>query len=434
MKKQTHEEYVKKLAIKNPTVNVVDQYINASTPILHHCITHDVSWNTTPSRALLGCGCPECKKDRFIQAKRKTHQQYIEEVALINSNIVVMEKYIDACTPILHKCLIDKHTWKTLPSNILRGSGCPECRNRTLHEQRAKTQEEYEKEVETLHPKIKVRGVYVNADTPILHECLADGYRWMARPGNILSGKCCPECAGNLKMTNDEYINNLRDANPNVIALEEYINIKTPILHKCLIDNHVWKVSPACTLQGCRCPKCAGNLKKTHDEYIQALFLVNPDIEAMESYKDAKTPILHRCKRDGYEWKVAPSNILSGQGCPVCLESDGERQVRHWLEKHCVKYQYQYKFVDCKDKKELPFDFYLLDYNILIEYDGQQHFEPIDFAGKGEEWATQHFLKVQLHDNIKTQYCNSKNIRLLRIPYFENTNQMLDNYLLNIVT
>ena len=67
----------------------------------------------------------------------------------------------------------------------------------------------------------------------------------------------------------------------------------------------------------------------------------------------------------------------------------------------------------------MPFDFYLPDFNILIEYDGQQHFKPIDFAGKGEEWAIKNMLETQRRDNIKTQYCKDNNIKLIRIPYFE---------------
>ena len=434
MKKKTHEEYVAELAIKNSTVNVVEKYIDTKTPILHHCLLHNVFWKTTPSRALLGCGCQECKKEKFRQSRTKSHEQYIKEVEIINPNVIVVEEYVDAKTPILHKCKIDGYEWSPYPDNILSGYGCPKCRDRKLHEQRAKTQQQYESEVFELHPTIKVRGHYINAEIEILHECLIDGHLWMAKPGNILHGKGCPKCAGNIKLTHNEYVERLNIINPNLVVLEQYIDMHTKILHKCLIDGYVWATRPECTLQGCGCPQCAGNRKKTQEDYVRELSVINPDLEVIEEYMGARTPILHRCKIDGYEWKVAPGNILTGQGCSVCQESSGERQIRQWLDKYCVEYKYQYKFEDCKDRKQLPFDFYLIDFNLCIEYDGIQHYKPVDFAGKGEEWAFEQLFNIQCRDSIKTEYCKDNNIRLLRIPYFENVNDILDGYLLNIVT
>ena len=69
--------------------------------------------------------------------------------------------------------------------------------------------------------------------------------------------------------------------------------------------------------------------------------------------------------------------------------------------------------------KTLPFDFYIPDLNICIEYDGEQHFEPVDFGGKGKEYAEKRFKAQQKRDNIKTEYCKNNNIKLIRIPYWE---------------
>lgn len=119
---------------------------------------------------------------------------------------------------------------------------------------------------------------------------------------------------------------------------------------------------------------------------MQELFIVNPDIEAVEQYINQNTPILHRCKIDGHEWKAAPNNILQGTGCPVCNLSHGERQIRRWLCNNNISYILQKTFEDCKNKKQLPFDFYLPEYNICIEYDGEQHFRPVDFFGGQDEF------------------------------------------------
>jgi predicted nucleic acid-binding Zn-ribbon protein len=218
------------------------------------------------------------------------------------------------------------------------------------------------------------------------------------------------------------------------MPIEQYIDAHTSILHKCVIDGHVWSVTPGSILSGYGCPKCAGNAKKTHDEYVQEVSIINPDIEVTEPYIGANVSILHRCKKDGCTWSARPTNILNGTGCPFCRESRGEKQIAQWFETNKIKYVYQKKFIDCRDKKQLPFDFYLSQFNICIEYDGLQHFQPVDFAGKGESWAITQFKMVQKHDDIKTRYChNNNNISLVRIPYFANINEELEKFFIHLI-
>ena len=78
-KRKTHEEYVEELAIKNPTVVVLGEYVDAKTPILHRCLMHDVVWNMTPSDALRGSGCYECRKIKIGNSHRKTLDKYKED-------------------------------------------------------------------------------------------------------------------------------------------------------------------------------------------------------------------------------------------------------------------------------------------------------------------------------------------------------------------
>ena len=428
-KRKSHDEYVAELSIKNPTVNAVGEYINMNTPIAHYCLIHDVVWDISPVSALRGAGCPNCLRERISNKLRKTDEQYEKELAKINPNIIVLGEYINANTPILHQCKLDGYIWEAYPTNILRGHGCPMCAGNLLW-----TTEQYVEAVKNINPNVEVMGEYINATTPILHKCKIDGCEWEARPYAILRGDRCPKCTGNKKRTTEEYKQELANINPDVEVIEEYINSTTPILHKCKIDGHIWCAAPNNMLNGRGCPVCKFRklsklFSRTHEEYVKEVTECNPDIEVIGQYINARTPILHRCKLDGYEWYAIPYNILLGQGCPQCQESNGERLVRQWLESHEIQYTYQKIFSNCKDAKTLPFDFYLSDYNICIEYDGQQHYEPVDFAGKGQEWAQQQFEKTQYHDKIKNKYCEDNNIRLLRIPYFKNIEEELNNFL-----
>ena len=70
--------------------------------------------------------------------------------------------------------------------------------------------------------------------------------------------------------------------------------------------------------------------------------------------------------------------------------------------------------MECKNIKSLLFDFFIPKYNTCIEFDGEQHFRPINFMGGIDK-----FEKTKINDNIKTIFCQENNIKLIRIPYYD---------------
>ena len=111
-------------------------------------------------------------------------------------------------------------------------------------------------------------------------------------------------------------------------------------------------------------------------------------------------------------------NIVQCKSCSS-KESVGEKKVADWLKERKIDFVREKKFVDCKDIKALPFDFYVPKYNLLIEFDGQHHYFDV--------WGTDHFRNTQRHDEIKNQYCEKNSINLLRIPYWNG------NYVGNLI-
>ena len=81
-----------------------------------------------------------------------------------------------------------------------------------------------------------------------------------------------------------------------------------------------------------------------------------------------------------------------------------------------IKENYNLNFLSAISTR--PFDFYLDDYNIAIEYDGTQHYFPTAFFTRDEEAAKENFEYVKSHDKIKTKYCEDNGIKLIRIPYW----------------
>lgn len=366
-RKKTHEEYVAELAIKNPTVEVIGTYVDSKTKILHHCLKHDVYWGVLPLNALKGKGCKECAKEKNRNKFLKSHEQYVEELKAVNPDIIVLETYMGGDTPIMHLCKKHNIKWKAYPNNILKGQGCAKCGKEKIHDKRCKKHKEYVKELAIKNPTIEVVGEYVDGHTPILHHCLIHNIFWYLQPVNALRGDGCNICH------------------------KERIGVSN---------------------------------SKTHEQYIKEVNKINPDIEIVGCYIDIKTPILHKCKIDGYVWNVVPHSILCGYGCPQCNESSGERQVRQWLTSHNIDYEYHKTYSDCRDVLPLSYDFYLPKYNLCIEYQGEQHYKPISIFGGEEKFKLQ-----QKHDNIKREYCKNNDIGLLEIPYYESVEETLNNFL-----
>lgn len=144
-------------------------------------------------------------------------------------------------------------------------------------------------------------------------------------------------------------------------------------------------------------------------------YLYSNDIQ----FKSNKEKVEIECKEHGVFLQRIDLH-LNGQGCPNCRESKGELEVRNYLLNNGIEFISQKRFVDCVYHIELPFDFYLPDYNICIEYNGIQHYKPIEYFGGLEAFNYQ-----IIRDEIKNEYCLENNIHLIIIKYNESVEDKL---------
>lgn len=154
--------------------------------------------------------------------------------------------------------------------------------------------------------------------------------------------------------------------------------------------------------------------------------LKNPFIEIVGEYSGRRKDIECKCLKCGEFFHLRADYIRKGFGHKGCNKSLGEERIEKYFMEHNINYVYQYHFGDCVRKiRDMPFDFYLPDSNIAIEYDGIQHYKPIDRFG-GEKA----FTEQKLNDNFKTNYCAEHNVIIIRIPYteYDNIEKFLDNY------
>ena len=130
-----------------------------------------------------------------------------------------------------------------------------------------------------------------------------------------------------------------------------------------------------------------------------------------QDYKGMRNFVKITCPLHGDFTQVAYAHKRT-QGCPDCKISKGEISIAKWLSEYKIGFEQQKRFPGCKRKFELPFDFYLPDLNLCIEFDGEQHYKPVKLWG-----GLEGLRKIQESDQIKKQYCIDNNIRLLRIRF-----------------
>ena len=216
----------------------------------------------------------------------------------------------------------------------------------------------------------------------------------------------------------------------------EYINNSTHLNFYCFICKQIFQSSWKHIYAHHGCGVCNG--KQIRKE--NSLGYLQPDLaKEWVSSKRNLTPfdvsefsgemVLWKCSICEFEWKTTVHN-RSGKGktgCPKCCESKGEKEVSTILSKYKIKHIPQYMFDGCKGiRRKLPFDFYLPNYNICIEYHGQPHYYAIEYFG-GKDGLRER----QRLDQIKEQYCYDNNIPLIIIPYwdFDNIESILTTYL-----
>lgn len=122
-----------------------------------------------------------------------------------------------------------------------------------------------------------------------------------------------------MKKTHEEYVNELAEINPDVEVLGTYKNTNTPLMFRCKVCGHIWEVAACNLLRGTKCPKC--NIRKRmlpEDEAIKRMEAGSPNTEVLGTYKGYGKTIACRCRKCGYEWNPYPRVLMKGCGCPRC--------------------------------------------------------------------------------------------------------------------
>jgi very-short-patch-repair endonuclease len=371
--------------------------------------------------------------------KRKTQEEFENELSLILPDIKVLGEYVNMNTKIHFKCLIHDFEFDAFPQNMLRGHGCRKCGNEKQSKKQTKSHDKFAEDLKRINLNIEVIGEYVNMDTKILVKCAIDGYEWKADPRKLMRGCRCPVCSNRIVMPNVndvattrpdlvQYFKHREDAYKYVSGSEKYIDVICP---ECGYEDVV-RISNLSRFgfvcNGCyekkyghkRVPYgywCKDTMQKYLEENFNGYLLL--DVQTPNDSDCKYLKALIKCPNDNHQpywayWK----NIISGYTCQLCYIEDsmskGERAAESIFQKYNYSYEPQKRFNNCRDKYALPFDFYLPEYNLIVEIMGEQHEYPVEHFGGQESFE----LRVY-HDKIKREYLKDNNINCLDVWYYE---------------
>ena len=369
-----------------------------------------------------------------IMRKRKTTDEFVAGARLLHKDKFNYKNgvYVNNYTKFPIECPYHGIFWQR-PSDHLSGQGCPRCNGGlrlTLNEFITKSNE-----IHNENYKYDNITDYKNNQTKVPIECRIHGI-FLQTPGNHLCGKGCPKCKNEkLKIIKQSNIfdfickaNVKHNYNYNYEKYV-YVDAHTDGIVTCNACHRDFMQSPNIHLSGSGCPHCYGNLRLTKDEFVRRAMNTHGNYDYTNfNYINANTKGTMICSKN-HIFEQTPSKHLQGQGCPLCKSSKGELKIISFLHTHKIEFKSQKTFDDCRNPKtchKLKFDFYVPSKNLLIEYDGRQHFNVGLYS-----WNDTTLKYTQYNDWVKTYYAKKNNIDLLRISYmeFNNINWILHNRL-----
>ena len=304
--------------------------------------------------------------------------------------------------------------------------------------------QEYIKKVKALtNDEYEILGEYVNCDTPIEMKHKVCGYVWNTTTPYCFTKKNnpnrCPQCSKNRRVSKsilplEDFVEKFKESNKDKFdIIGKYISGAKPLLIRHKKCGHEFEISKASRLiySNVLCPNCEEPKYREHESTqwfknrIQEL--CDDEYELIGEFNgvDNYVTLKHKICGNIYSSTIG-SSFLAGTRCPYCNESKGEKSIQVFLEKLNIEYEQQKTFDDLHKSKKgqsLSYDFCLPKYNLLIEYQGEQHDYPIKYSkNMTDDIAKNRFDKQKENDNKKKKYAEINNIKLLEIWYWDYNN------------
>jgi len=237
---------------------------------------------------------------------------------------------------------------------------------------------------------------YINCYTKMLWRC-ENQHIWPATYNTIQQGHWCSICCHATNSIEDCVA--LAKSKGGLCLSTDYVNAHAKLQWRC-VNNHTWWSNFNHIRIGTWCPKCSKKFPHTIDDCIK--FAKNKNGRCLsEQYKNAKTKLQWQCSKE-HIWWACFDNIKNGnKWCPKCMMRKEQSALTLIAElifgtKSVMNYR-GFDWLKLKTNKQ-EIDIWFPELKLAIEYDGEQHFYPIEYFG-GQE----NFEKTTQRDHLKNQ-------------------------------
>lgn len=409
-RKYTKEDFVERANIVHKNkFTYPGEYINSITKIEICCPVHGI-FTQVPASHLLGIGCPACSGN-----KRHTTEELIKDAKEVYGDLYILDKikYTNSMMPFEVICRKHGSFFKTRAEFIGNKSGCNKCSRQTLDTDLFK-ELAYEKHGEKYNYD---KTIYVKSNQKVIMTCPEHGDFTM-RPNNHLTGQGCPSCGGKDEISLDDLQkrNYHKYGDRFKILTTDYINSDNKLTFYCNKHKTTFESSIYNHLKHYGCKQCfKEHIDNNTAENVHSFIARAKEVHynkydySMVNYKGNKIPVNIICPKHGNFYQRPDMHLHNTTGCPVCNSSKGELKIYHFLKNKKIKFIKEYKLKNYAYR----YDFYLPDYNLFIEYHGEQHYKVVT------AWGGEEGLKKRMkHDKIKRNLVKKVlQKEILEIPY-----------------
>ena len=382
-------------------------------------------------------GCNKCAVEFRNENQRDTQEKYIAKAKKIHGYKYDYSKvkYTNSQTKIKIICSIHGEFTMKANNHSVQKQGCPACGRISAKEN---IKRKWEEVILRFKEKHKLKFIYhketYNGWTePMKIECSKHGEFFMKPHTHFYLNTGCPECGRHLAAESNRISWETLSKSFEMVHKGKYKYDKesyTYINKKMRINcsKHGWFLqTPSSHKGGSGCVMCANEEIGDRSRISFSDFISRAIIIHKNEYNYSKVEWVSQndkvaiiCKIHG-QFYQAPRDHYRGSGCPKCSSSKGEKQIRNYCLDNYLDFEEQKTFEGLKSKSKLKCDFYFEELNLVIEYNGIQHYKPIEVFG-GEK-ALKRGKEL---DKIKLEYCIKNNINFEVIKYDEDINVRMD--------
>ena len=413
------QEYLDKLKAKRPSVfeeynyDLLPVTIAVVDKIQIRCYKHGIFTQQAATHLHTTAGCRTCGNIRGHEKTTMSTDKFISRSKAKFGNLFTYSNttYVNRSTQITITCHVHGDV-ETLPYLHLNYRyGCPKCNCESTKS--ANKTMLIERSIITHAGKYDYSRVdYVNSNDSVEIICPTHGSFYTGLHNHSTGVRCMQCTRDDDRLTLEEFISKSRDKHGDRYSYRkvEYVTNASMVIIICPKHGEFTQRA-ASHLAGCRCKQCY-----IEDNWIDVDKFIN-DAKSIHGskydyskviYIGSKKKVEIICPIHGSFWKSPNSHISSRSGCRSCIESKGEVAIKSILAKYSIKFIQEYKI----QPYQYRYDFYLPELHVFIEYNGHQHYKPVDvFGGKSAH------LKTVKNDKIKNQLVRDVAGHLVTISY-----------------